>query len=107
MTLRKLLTVSQVCRTLPGARENSRITPSTITRWILLGCRARNGQRVRLRATRCGARWLIAPEELAAFFDALAADGPPPPAPTSTSNPARDHRGRAAQAAAELSRRGA
>jgi hypothetical protein len=44
------LTVSQVCRRLPGARGARHVTPSTVTRWILLGCPARDG----IRHTRRG-----------------------------------------------------
>ncbi len=70
----KKLTVSQVCRQVPGARKNENITPSTVTRWILLGALGRSGDRVRLRATRAGSRWLVDPAELDAFFAALSAD---------------------------------
>ena len=69
-----LLTISQVCRILPGSRGARNITPSTVTRWILTGCPARNGERVKLAATRCGSRWLIRQCDLNAFFAALAAD---------------------------------
>jgi hypothetical protein len=68
------LTVSQVCRLFPGARGARHVTPSTVTRWILAGCPARNGHRVKLAATRCGSRWLIRPHDLDAFFAALGAD---------------------------------
>ena len=67
-----LLTVSQVCRKYPGARGAKTLTPSTVTRWILSGCPARDGSRVRLSATRCGARWLVSPAALSDFFTALA-----------------------------------
>lgn len=73
------LTVSQVCKRFPGARGARHVTPSTVTRWILAGCPARDGTRVRLAATRCGSRWLVKPTDLDAFFAALAAD------PTATS----------------------
>jgi hypothetical protein len=76
-----LLTISQVCRQFPGARGARHVTPSTVTRWILAGCPARDGARVRLAATRCGARWLIRPADLDVFFAALAADPAPPAAP--------------------------
>lgn len=73
-----LLTVSQVCRQLPGARGARNVTPSTVTRWILAGCPARDGTRVRLAAIRVGSRWLVRPADLDAFFAALAVE----PAPT-------------------------
>jgi hypothetical protein len=101
-----LLTISQVCRRLPGARGARNITPSTVTRWILAGCPARSGERVRLAATRAGSRWLIRLADLEAFFAALRgtiSDAPHSPPPTRSQSVAR----RRAQAAGrELARRG-
>lgn len=68
------LTVSQVCSNLPGARGAKRLHPATVVRWITSGCPTRDGRRVRLRATRCGSRWLVDPDDLETFFAALAAD---------------------------------
>ena len=103
-----LLTVSQVCRSLPGARGNGRVSPSTVTRWILVGCPARNGQRVRLAATRAGSRWLIRPADLEAFFAALAATEPVPQSPTTPKSRTTAQRQAASEGAArELERRGA
>jgi len=104
-----LLTISQVCRRIPGARGNERITPSTVCRWILVGCPARNGQRVRLAATRAGSRWIVKLTALEEFFASLGATDP------ATSTPAKQHvprteaqRRTASEAAAkELERRGA
>lgn len=76
-------TLSQIAATIPGAKGASRINPATLTRWILTGCRARNGQRLRLPATRCGSRWLVRRSDLDHFFTALAADPSTPPAPPS------------------------
>lgn len=86
-TLPDLLTVSQVCRRFPGARGAKHVTPSTVTRWILVGCPARNGTRVKLVATRCGARWLVRPADLDSFFAALKGDisGTPPSSPSTLS----------------------
>lgn len=97
----RLLTVCQVCAKYPG-KGGGRMAPSTVTRWILSGCPDRNGTRVRLRATRVGSRWLVDPDDLTAFFAALAASpsgAPPPAAPTPEA--------RAARACALLARRGA
>jgi hypothetical protein len=99
-----LLTVSQVCRQFPGARGARHVTPSTVTRWILAGCPARSGERVRLAATRCGSRWLIRPVDLDAFFTALKGDIAD--APSSVPNPSAGRR-RAEAAGRELARRGA
>lgn len=76
-----LLTISQIVARLPGSRGARRVHPATVVRWITTGCPARDGTRVRLAATRCGARWLIAPGDLDAFFAALAADPTPPTTP--------------------------
>ena len=84
-----LLTVSQVCRRYPGKVTGS-ISPSTVTRWILLGCMARDGTRVRLTATRAGSRWLIDPVDLDTFFARLKGEIDPHPAPaTPATDPAR------------------
>lgn len=74
MSNEALLTISQVCHRFPGARGAAHVTPSTVTRWILLGCPARDGNRVKLAATRAGGRWLVNPTDLDTFFTALAAD---------------------------------
>ncbi|MBY0458484.1 MAG: hypothetical protein K2V38_14185 [Gemmataceae bacterium] len=57
-----------------------------MTLWILTGCPARTGERIKLTAVRAGGRWLVNPSDLDAFFAALAAspDTPAPPAPTTT-----------------------
>jgi len=102
------MTVSQVCRSLPGSRGNGRISPSTVTRWIMGGCPAVTGKRVKLRATRCGGRWLITPEDLDVFFAELAGSPGPLTTPTpETASKATPNAGRATRAANELARRGA
>jgi hypothetical protein len=101
------LTVSQVCRRFPGARGARHVTPSTVTRWILAGCPARDGTRVKLAATRCGSRWLIRPADLDAFFANLAADPATTSAPT-TCHRTQSQQQRAAERAGEkLKRMGA
>ncbi len=81
---RKKITISQVCKQVPGARANEHITPSTVCRWILSGAVARSGERLRLRATRAGSRWLVDPTDLEAFFAALSADPFASDAPATT-----------------------
>jgi hypothetical protein len=91
------LTVSQVCRSLPGARGARHVTPSTVTRWILTGCPSRSGQRVRLPATRAGGRWLIRPADLDTFFATLAGEidpDPVPPTPTAVTSRRASERAR-------------
>src|SRR5262245_41709972 len=96
----ELLTVSQVCQRYPGARGAQHVTRSTVNRWIIAGCPARDGTRVRLAATRIGRRWLIRPADLDAFENALGADPATPSAP-----PTPTRRKRAAQRADEQLRR--
>lgn len=71
-----LLSIAQACRRIPGARGNARVNPSTVTRWIIQGCPARSGERVRLAATRVGGRWMVTEAALAEFFGALARTAP-------------------------------
>ncbi|WP_439625728.1 helix-turn-helix domain-containing protein [Gemmata sp.] len=98
------LTVSQIVARLPGSRGANRLHPATVTRWILAGCRARDGRRVKLAATRAGSRWLVREADLEAFFDALGAEPPAVPVPTVNTSRAES---RSAAAALELQRRGA
>lgn len=100
----ELLTVSQVCRRLPGARGAEHVRPSTVTRWILAGCPARDGTRVRLAATRAGGRWLIRADDLDLFFDALSGRSP---APEQKSRSGRARHRPCERAAKELEARGA
>ena len=98
------LTVGQVCRRIPGARGGAGVCPSTVSRWITVGCPARSGVRVKLKATRAGGRWLIDPDDLQAFFDALGSPTTTTTAPTRTD---RQRKQAAERAASELARRGA
>lgn len=93
MSNEALLTISQVCRRLPGARGAEHVTPSTVTRWILHGCPARSGSRVRLNATRAGGRWLVLPADLDRFFTALADESDTTSQDMSKVNPRDDHAG--------------
>lgn len=103
-----LLTVAQVCELLPGARGNKRVSPSTVTRWILKGCPSRSGVRVKLHAKRVGGRWLIAaPDDLDAFFEALAATDVAAQTTTPQSRTETQRRAASERAARELERRGA
>ena len=97
------LTITQVVGQLPGARGAKRVHPATVTRWILLGCPSRDGRRIRLKATRCGSRWLVHQTDLDEFFSDLAAE--PSPLPTIRS-PAEARRANEA-AAQRLDKKGA
>ena len=90
------LTLAQIADSIPGSRGAERLSPATLTRWIIDGCRARDGSRVRLAATRAGTRWLVQQVDLDAFFAALAAD----PAPVSTPVPVRSETARRKASAA-------
>jgi hypothetical protein len=101
-----LLTVSQIVARLPGSRGARRVHPATVTRWILVGCTARDGRRVKLPATRAGSRWLVRESDLQAFFEALAADPAiTTPAPAARTPAAR--RKASEHAARQLERMGA
>lgn len=104
----ELMTVSDICSRVPGARGGRRLHPATVTRWIISGCPNRAGTRVRLPATRCGGRWLVNPAHLAEFFLALAATDAPPTVPPITPKRSEAQQRNASEAAArELERRGA
>ena len=103
-----LLSVSQVCSSIRGARGNDSLSPSTVTRWILTGCPARSGARVKLVATRVGSRWMVSPAALEEFFTALASTTPAAPSPPTTKTRTDAQRRAACEAATkELERRGA
>jgi hypothetical protein len=102
-----LLTVPQACRLYPGSRGNPRLSPSAMTRWILKGCPALSGERVKLKATRCGSRWLIDPADLTAFFETLAGTDPKSAATTPARRTDAQRRVAGERAATELERRGA
>lgn len=103
------LTVSQICRAYPGSRGKPSLNPSTVTRWILSGCPARSGERVKLAASRVGGRWLVSPSDLQAFFAALASTRSGDDALTQVAvrQPTSVRRAASARAANELKRRGA
>ncbi len=87
------LTLSQLCSRVPGARGRKPLSPATPTRWILHGCPDRSGQRIKLKATRAGGRWLVYESDLQHFFDLLGAD------PTSTPSRSPAQRTRDSEAA--------
>lgn len=68
------LSVSQLIEQLPPGRGSARVSKSCIVRWILLGLKRPNGERVRLTASRLGSRWLIRQSDVDAFLAALQPD---------------------------------
>lgn len=103
------LTVSQICRSIPGCRGKPSLSPSTVTRWILLGCPSLSGERVKLRATRAGGRWLVDPADLQIFFAALGSTraGEDAAKQGADVRSIRERRIASTRAANELERRGA
>lgn len=57
-----------------GMKPGKPIHFSTLWRWVLRGCLAIDGRRVRLEAVRLGGRWLTSREALQRFSDALSHD---------------------------------
>ena len=103
--LDELLRLSELARAIPGSRGSTTTSPSTLTRWIITGVRLPDGSRVKLRATRCGHKWLVARRWLQDFTAALTAAHLPADPPPSPRSPAA--RWRASEAtAAELDRLG-
>ena len=100
-----LIPLIEYLKTLPGSRGAKHVSPATGIRWIHRGCPDRGGNRVRLKATRCGGRWLIRQSDADAFFAALAADPAPTDAPPSRT-PAQQARA-ADRASRELEKLGA
>jgi NADPH:quinone reductase-like Zn-dependent oxidoreductase len=70
----RYLSCTEAVKLLPPGRNSTTISPATITRWILRGCRAADGRRVKLRAVRIGFRWAVRETWLQEFFELLAAN---------------------------------
>ncbi len=68
------LSLTQVARRLPPSRAGKPVHVNTVTRWILVGARLRDGCRLRLTAVRLPGRWVVTPEALEEFLAALTAD---------------------------------
>jgi hypothetical protein len=90
-TTDRLLSLSQAARLLPPGRNDRPVHVATLTRWILVGVRTTNDQRVKLDAIRLGGRWLISTGALTRFAEALTADraGAPPALPADSTTTAR------------------
>jgi hypothetical protein len=66
-----VLSLAEACRVVPPARGGKSCHISTLLRWITHGVSAPSGERVRLRASRLGSRWLTSREAIAEFMEAL------------------------------------
>lgn len=98
-----LINLSVAAARYPGHRGDTRLSPATLTRWILRGARSVDGRTVHLAALRCGHRWLTSHEAMSRFMEALRAE-------VQEQTPARTpaQRDRAAERASrELERMGA
>jgi hypothetical protein len=74
-----LLTLSEVTKRFPGHKgSGSRLSYTTVLRWVINGCRSVGGQNVKLEAVRNGQRWLTSVEALARFNAALGQVDPAP-----------------------------
>ncbi len=82
-----VISLAQAARRLPGTRENQRVHPSTILRWITRGTRTLDGRTVRLEGCRCGYRWVTSVEALDRYTSTLTDASTPnashPPGPQS------------------------
>jgi hypothetical protein len=96
------LTVAEVAKRFPPSRCGRPVHVGTVTRWVTLGARLRDGRRLRLKADRLPGRWIITPESVDEFIAALTADrsGTPMSAPPAY-DPARARTLAASRRAAE------
>lgn len=90
-----LLGLNAAAARYPAGRGKGRLHPATLTRWIVVGSKALNGQIVKLEAVRCGQRWCTSEAALTRFFEALAATEEPTP----IEKPSEKKQKRAAEAA--------
>src|SRR5262249_18983617 len=76
------ISLSEAGQRCPPGRNNARPGLSTVLRWVLVGCRGPNGERVKLRAGRIGGKGFTSEEALRELMEALKArlDGEPPAA---------------------------
>lgn len=72
LTTDKLISLTEVCALLPGARGAKRLHRQTIARWIEKGVKGKSGERVKLEAKRVGHRWLTTAAAVEVFFALLA-----------------------------------
>jgi hypothetical protein len=97
------MSLSAAARRLPG-RHGGCAHPSTVSRFVNHGVRLPNGQRVKLKATRCGATVFVTEQALLDFIAAMNPVAPNEPAPQRT---AAERDRAAARACRELELAGA
>ncbi|QEL15625.1 DUF1580 domain-containing protein [Limnoglobus roseus] len=90
------VTLAAAARLLPG-RNGGRVSPNTVLRWILHGCKGLGGHTVRLEGVRVGSAWCTSKGAVNRFVTALSIPTTPPAPPP---------RSAAKQAGVELERLG-
>ena len=69
LSIEKTITLAEVAKMLPPARNGRPVSVSCVVRWITRGTKA-NGGMVRLEAIRLGSRWLSNKEAVQRFAEA-------------------------------------
>ena len=77
--------LAEAARLFPPSRNGRPVHVATLTRWINDGVRGRDGQVIRLRATRLPGRWVVTDAAVDEFLDALTRDRADNAAPTTVS----------------------
>ena len=65
------ISLTEAGQLLPRGRNGAKPGLSTLLRWILVGCKGPDGEKVKLRAGRCGGKWFTSQEALREFIEAL------------------------------------
>jgi hypothetical protein len=73
-TTETLLSFAAAARRLPSLRAGKPVSPATIWRWVAHGCRARNGERVKLESLKVGGAAVTSIEALSRFFARLTSE---------------------------------
>ena len=77
--------LAEAARLFPSSRNGRPVHVATLTRWINDGVRGRDGQVIRLRATRLPGRWVVTDAAVDEFLDALTRDRADNTAPNTVS----------------------
>ncbi|QEL19906.1 DUF1580 domain-containing protein [Limnoglobus roseus] len=72
--------LAEAGRLLPG-RSGKRVSPSSVLRWVVVGCKARDGRTVKLEAARVGSAWVTTKAAIACHVSALNTPVTPQPPP--------------------------
>jgi hypothetical protein len=67
----RLISLSHAARRFPGTNGGECVSPSTLWRWAMKGCRVAGGHRVKLKVVRAGVRWFTTESAIAEFMEAL------------------------------------